>query len=108
MNIVLIGNKKDLESDRQVRYADGMEFAKRNNLIFFETSAKMNENVEEAFVNVTKTIYKNAKRGDVYDISDKSTGIYPGNVGKAAFAAKNDTKLLISARPTSKKRRICC
>lgn len=45
--IMLIGNKSDLESARQVTYADGEAFAKKHGLHFLETSAKTAENVEE-------------------------------------------------------------
>ena len=30
MTIILVGNKKDLESEREVSYEEGIEFAKRN------------------------------------------------------------------------------
>lgn len=47
--IILIGNKKDLESKRQVSYEEGEEFARENGLLFLETSAKSAYNVEESF-----------------------------------------------------------
>ena len=46
---VLIGNKVDLEADRQVSKYKGEELAKRYQIPFFETSAKTGENVEEMF-----------------------------------------------------------
>ena len=46
---VLIGNKVDLEEDRQVPKDQGEELAKRYGIPFFETSAKTGENVEEMF-----------------------------------------------------------
>jgi Ras-related protein Rab-2A len=46
---ILIGNKKDLEEQRQVKYEEGKRLAEENNLLFLETSAKTAENVQEAF-----------------------------------------------------------
>ena len=46
--IILLGNKKDLEG-RVITYEEGKNYGMSNNLPFMETSAKNNENVEEAF-----------------------------------------------------------
>ena len=45
----LVGNKIDLENDRKVSTNQGKEFASKHNLIFLETSAKTNENVQRLF-----------------------------------------------------------
>ena len=47
--IVLIGNKNDMEDNREVTKEQGAAFAKKNGLIFFETSAKTAEGVEQTF-----------------------------------------------------------
>jgi Ras-related protein Rab-2A len=47
MTIMLVGNKSDLENRRAVTYTEGKSFADENGLIFLETSAKTDENVEE-------------------------------------------------------------
>ena len=49
ITIILIGNKNDLENERQVTYEEGESFAKENNLLFLETSAKTSKNITEAF-----------------------------------------------------------
>ncbi len=54
MLIVLIGNKNDLDDKRQVSFEEGEAFAKRNDLVFFETSAKTSTGVEETFIQATK------------------------------------------------------
>ena len=38
--LILVGNKSDMESTRQVTYDQGKEYAEKMNLLFFETSAK--------------------------------------------------------------------
>ena len=47
MVIMLIGNKCDLDQRRQVSTEEGERFAKENQLIFMETSAKTAFGVEE-------------------------------------------------------------
>jgi len=63
--IVLIGNKCDSESLREVEIDEGKLFAKKNELLFFETSAKTSENVEEAFIQAIYLIYEKYKRGQI-------------------------------------------
>ena len=48
--ICLIGNKIDLEEQREVSYEEGKNFAEENNLLFFETSAKDGNNIQEIFL----------------------------------------------------------
>ncbi len=45
----LIGNKSDQESERKVQRSEAEQFAKEKNLVFFETSAKNDENVKNLF-----------------------------------------------------------
>lgn len=55
---ILIGNKSDLESKRQIKKEDGEDFAKRKNCLFLETSAKNNENVDRIFEYMTYKLIK--------------------------------------------------
>lgn len=70
MVIMLIGNKADLESRRQVSFEEGKTFAANNGLIFMETSAKTAANVEAAFVQTADRIYKNIQSG-LYDVENE-------------------------------------
>ncbi len=47
--LVLIGNKIDLENERVVSKEEGEKLAQKYNIKFFESSAKSNINVSEAF-----------------------------------------------------------
>ena len=49
IQVVLLGNKTDLENKRKVPPEDGANFSLQNNYIFMETSCLKNENVADAF-----------------------------------------------------------
>lgn len=57
--LMLVGNKSDLEAERQVSQQDGMDFAEKHNMCaFFETSARNSTNVEFAFQSMAQDVYK--------------------------------------------------
>ena len=62
---LLIGNKSDLESQRQVQFDEGKAFAESNGMKFIETSATTNLNVDEAFEILVDEVIKNNK--DILD-----------------------------------------
>ncbi len=47
--VILLGNKTDLENDRNVQPEEGANFALEHNYIFMETSCLKNTNVADAF-----------------------------------------------------------
>ena len=56
--LVVVGNKKDLEKDREVGYEEGEKLCKEYGCQFFETSAQSGEGVEKAFHQLIKDIKK--------------------------------------------------
>ena len=61
---VLVGNKCDLEDQRQVQQAEGTELAKEwgDNSQFFETSAKEKINHEECFYAAVRLVRSQVKK----------------------------------------------
>ncbi|ODV82417.1 ras-domain-containing protein [Suhomyces tanzawaensis NRRL Y-17324] len=54
--VLVVGNKCDLEIERQVSYEEGLSLAKSFNCQFLETSAKQRINVEEAFFDLVRSV----------------------------------------------------
>ena len=57
--MILVGNKCDLEDERQIKNEDGKEYAKKKEIKFFEVSAKNGTNLNEVFETIVKDILKN-------------------------------------------------
>ena len=58
ITIILIGNKSDLEDQRQVTKEQGEEKANKLEIAFMETSAFSGENLEKAFNMMINEVYK--------------------------------------------------
>lgn len=58
--LVLVGNKADLESERQVSTADAEAFAAEQGMMYIETSAKTAQNVKEIMQNVAARLPEGA------------------------------------------------
>jgi Ras-related protein Rab-2A len=97
--IVLVGNKCDLEEKREISKDEGQQLADLHGLLFFETSAKTEVNVNEVF---TKSLEEIVKRinSDFYDLSDTNCGI------KMLSNTRNNK--LSNKKISNKKKKSCC
>ena len=86
--LVLLGNKWDLESDRQITYEQGRKFAEKHSMMFFETSAKEGININEVFSQLAEVLKCNADeqvipwnyRETMLQVQNQ---IYDENIGKS-------------------------
>ena len=63
VNIIILGNKCDLENERQITKEQGEEKAKEYNAGFFEVSALSGKNIDNAFETlISKTIQKEKEK----------------------------------------------
>eukprot|EP00752_Nemacystus_decipiens_P001864 g1796.t1 len=56
VNKILIGNKCDMEEDREVSKEEGAQLAAEYGIQFFETSAKEDKNVEKGFITIAREV----------------------------------------------------
>lgn len=75
VEIILIGNKLDLEEDREVSTVEAQQFAKENNFQYLETSVLMNSGIKEAFALLLNKIISNLKKADSKSVTS-STQVY--------------------------------
>jgi Ras-related protein Rab-2A len=75
--LVLVGNKIDLENERVVSFDEGKKLSKNNDMLFFETSAKNGNGINDVFLNSCREIYQNIEKG-FYDLNNEACGIKKG------------------------------
>ncbi|XP_076170025.1 RAS oncogene family member Rab21 isoform X1 [Ptiloglossa arizonensis] len=66
--LAIAGNKVDLEKDRSVSIEEAEEYAKQVGAMHFHTSAKLNQNIEEIFLDLTEQMIQHAD-----EVEQKST-----------------------------------
>lgn len=93
VNLVLIGNKCDLVSKKVVEKSRGQGLADEYDIRFFETSAKTNNNVDEAFSTLVEDVCKRMFSGS----------------GTAAAPAPADKKVKVTqSNANEEKKKGCC
>jgi Ras-related protein Rab-14 len=83
--IVLLGNKCDLTSKREVAYEEAARYAEENGLVFVETSAKTGERVEDAFVRLATLVHQHVVDGSTVLGADSGV-LRPSVVSPAEMA----------------------
>ena len=73
IQIILLGNKTDLEEKRQVSAEEGANLALLNNYIFLETSCLKNKNVADAFETLIEITNREAKKAKNVDNSNSKS-----------------------------------
>ena len=63
--IMLIGNKSDLEKQRLISQTEAIKYAEKERLAFLETSAAEDKNVEEAFIELIKSILESYEKNNL-------------------------------------------
>ena len=70
---IIVGNKKDLESKRQVSTKDAESLADKYGIKFMEVSAKDNTNIEALFLDIVKRLLENYLKSKGDSINTPST-----------------------------------
>ena len=106
----LIGNKIDLESQRNVSYEEGKKLAEKNNFVFQEVSAKTGKNFENLFeVQIFESVYNKFRR----EFEKREEGMeQPNFETNDNTNDNNDKKVKLESDnnnvQTTKKKRRCC
>ena len=104
---VLIGNKSDMNLKREVSYEEGNNYAKKNKMIFFETSAKNGDNINKIFRESCQYIKRNIENG-IYDLEDDSCGVKSCNTSKEINFEEFDIDISTTLGNKKNKKKKCC
>ncbi len=100
MTLVLVGNKTDLPSQRQVSFVEGETFAKHNGMLFLETSAKVDSKIAEIFTQSANIVMDKIARR----VIDPKNEMYGIKMGSMVGSSEN---LLVSMHKKAPKKSCC-
>lgn len=105
--MVLVGNKCDLEHERQVSVEEGQALAKQFNCHFIESSAKQRINVEDGFYQLVREIrqFNKVESENVQDYASTHGGAQPGASRQKSYPEQSSEARRNSS---TKKKRGCC
>lgn len=86
--VILIGNKKDLDSERQVSFLEGQQLAHDRGFQFYECSSKSGENITKIFTDLAHNIYDEIHNN--YLLLNSKSGIIKRN-RTLSFSEKKST-----------------
>eukprot|EP01102_Stenamoeba_stenopodia_P017775 TRINITY_DN641_c0_g1_i1.p1 TRINITY_DN641_c0_g1~~TRINITY_DN641_c0_g1_i1.p1 ORF type:complete len:214 (-),score=44.29 TRINITY_DN641_c0_g1_i1:413-1054(-) len=76
--IILVGNKSDLEAEREVTFLEASRFSQENDLMFLETSALSGVGVSEVFLKCARQILSKIDNGKL-DPETMGSGVQHGD-----------------------------
>ena len=103
IHLVLVGNKIDLQQDRNVTKESAEELATEYGMDFYEVSALSGENIDQLFYGICNFISQEIDNGK-YDFDDPSTGVSKSDFEEGLQINKN-LSIKNTKEPKSKK---CC
>ena len=71
IKIMLLGNKTDLEDERQITSDEGANFAADNGFMFLETSCLLNRNVADSFETLIELTYRDVLERNQTHLTEK-------------------------------------
>ena len=64
MQLIILGNKSDLNDERKISKDEAINYAKEQNIEYIETSSKTGENVKKAVTMICESILENKEMND--------------------------------------------
>lgn len=73
----VIGNKADLDDEREVPFSEALEYAEQNQVPYYETSALSGDRIQDVFIETASSIVDMIKRGFI-TVNKQNSGVKTG------------------------------